>query len=151
MKDSTVRRLSSLHRVLYRTTAGVMGRRLAGNDMLLLTTKGRRTGRPHTVPLLYLRDGSRLVVIASYGGRDHHPDWYLNLVDDPMVRVQTRSRKLTARARTADPEEHSVWWPRIVQAYGPYAGYQARTERKIPVVFLNPAAEQRGTEVDRRE
>ena len=138
MKDDTVRRLSRLHRVLYRATGGVIGRRLADNDMLLLTTTGRRTGRSHTVPLLYLRDGPRLVVIASYGGRDHHPDWYLNLTADPMVWVRTESESSTARASTAGPEERSNWWPRIVESHSPYASYQARTDREIPVVFLDP-------------
>ena len=136
MRDSNVKRWSRVHAVLYRATGGVLGRRLAGNDMLLLTTLGRSTGNPHTVPLLFLRDNGRLVVIASYGGRDRHPDWYLNLVADPLVeaRIATRAEPLVARTATA--EERETWWPRIVEAYGDYALYQSRTERVIPVVFL---------------
>ncbi|HSG79543.1 MAG TPA: nitroreductase family deazaflavin-dependent oxidoreductase [Acidimicrobiia bacterium] len=137
MHDATVKRLSRLHTVLFRLTRGVIGRRLAHNDMLLLTTVGRRTGEPHTVPLLYLEDGERLVVVASYGGRPDHPEWYHNLVADPEVGVEIAGRGKEARtARTTTPEERAAWWPRIVEAYDGYAEYQSRTDRVIPVVIL---------------
>ena len=136
MRDSTVRRLSTLHRVLYRLTNGRVGRRLVNNDMLLLSTTGRNTGSTHTVPLLYLRDGDVLVVIASWGGRDHHPDWYLNLEADPSAVVQILGRHRQVTARTATSNERGVWWPRIERAYEAYGRYQARTDREIPVVFL---------------
>ncbi len=136
MRDATIRRLSRLHTLLYRLTRGRLGRRLASNDMLLLTTRGRSTGRLHTVPLLYLEDGGTLVVIASWGGRPLHPDWYRNLIADPHATVQVRSKSWSVRARAADPQERAVWWPRVVAAYGAYRTYQARTERIIPVVLL---------------
>lgn len=138
MRDSAVRRWSALHTVLYRITGGLLGRRLAGNDMLLLTTRGHATGSDHTVPLLYLRDDGRLVVIASYGGRDDHPTWYRNLVAEPRVLVQAGTKRTEMMARTAHPEERRIWWPRVVSAYDDYATYQSRTEREIPVVFLEP-------------
>jgi deazaflavin-dependent oxidoreductase (nitroreductase family) len=131
--------LSSLHRVLYRSTGGRLGRRLVHNDMCLLTTTGRRTGREHTVPLLYLRDGERLVVIASWGGRDHHPEWYLNLLERPSATVQVLGERWPVIAATAGPDERSVWWPRVLSAYDGYAEYESRTDREIPVVFLTPA------------
>ena len=137
-----VRRLSRIHRRLYLLTRGRVGRRLVSNDMLLLTTKGRKSGRKHTVPLLYLTDGDRQVVIASYGGRPAHPSWYLNLVRDPKVEVQISGRRFTAHAQPASPTEREQWWPRITSAYPGYASYQSRTPRKIPVVFLKT----RGTE-----
>lgn len=137
-----MRRISEFHRLIYRATGGVIGRRLVANDILLLTTTGRRTGRPHTVPLLYLSEGRRLVVIASFGGRDHHPSWYLNLVTNPMVGVQISATSFAARATTSGPADRMSWWPRIVAAYQGYAGYQARTKRQIPVVFLDPVEEQ---------
>jgi deazaflavin-dependent oxidoreductase (nitroreductase family) len=127
-----------VHRVLFWLTRGTVGRRLVGNDVLLLTTVGRRSGHRHTVPLLYLTDGDRLVVIASYGGRDRHPDWYLNLAADPAVVAQVRGSRLVMRARTATPEERASWWPRVVAAYDGYRGYQSRTSRQIPVVILEP-------------
>lgn len=138
MKDSDVRRLARLHAALYRLTGGRMGRRLVGNDMLLLTTRGRSTGRSHTVPLLYLEEGTTLVVVASWGGRSQHPQWYRNLLADPGATVQVRSKRWPVRARTADPKERSLWWPRVVAAYETYRSYQARTDRVIPIVFLEP-------------
>lgn len=139
MRDSSVKRWSARHVFLYRLTRGVIGRRLVGNDMLLLTTRGHRTGEDHTVPLLFLRDGDRYVVIASYGGRPDHPTWYDNLVAEPRVRVQVRSRRLAMVARTAGIDERKRWWPRIVAAYADYAVYQSRTVREIPVVVLEPS------------
>jgi deazaflavin-dependent oxidoreductase (nitroreductase family) len=120
-------------------TGGLLGRRLVDNDILLLTTRGRSTGREHTVPLLYLGDGDHLVVIASYGGRDRHPEWYSNLLDEPSVTVQIAGRRRAYRARAATEEERETWWPRVVSAYSDYAVYQGRTDRQIPVVMLDPA------------
>lgn len=125
-----------MHRALYRLTGGRLGGRLIDNDMLLLTTRGRNTGHGHIVPLLYLRDGGSLVVIASYGGRDRDPQWYRNLVADPSVTVQIGARRLPMIARTAGPTEREAWWPRVVSAYDEYAEYQKRTDREIPVVIL---------------
>ena len=107
--------------------------------MLLLTTTGRSTGADHTVPLLYLTDGEDLIVIASYGGRTEHPQWYRNLVAIPTVSAQILDRTVALDAFTMDPQERRTWWPRIVEAYSDYAVYQSRTTRKIPVVRLTPA------------
>lgn len=109
-----------------------------GNDMLLLTTRGRTSGDAHTVPLLYLSDGDTIAVIASFGGRDHHPDWYLNLMADPIVTARTGDREMSLVARTATPAERATWWPRAVEAYQDYAVYQTRTQRQIPIVLLRP-------------
>lgn len=138
MKDSSVKRWSRLHKHLYRGSGGVIGRRLVSNPMLLLTTRGHRTGREHTVPLLYLEEGSRLVVIASYGGRPNHPVWYDNLVARPDVTVQIGSGRRRMRARTATAAERAAWWPRVLAAYEGYRTYQLRTDREIPVVILEP-------------
>ena len=138
MRDGTVKILSRLHAAAYRATGGLIGRRLVANDMCLLTTTGRRTGRPHTVPLLYLEDGDRTVVIASYGGRVHHPEWYRNLVIEPEATLQVLQNRIPVAARTADAEERAEWWPRVVEAYQDYAVYQSRTDREIPIVFLEP-------------
>ncbi len=136
MRDLNVKLLSRLHAAVYRATGGRIGRRLVDNDMLLLTTTGRISGRPHTVPLLYLRDGEDLVVIASYGGRPQHPEWYRNLLSDPVATVQILGERRSVRAETMAEDERSAWWPRIVAAYGDYAVYQSRTDRTIPVVRL---------------
>ena len=140
VRDSTARRLSRLHALLYRLTGGVVGRRLVRNDMLLLTTRGFATGKPHTVPLLYLHDNDALVVIASWGGRPDNPDWYRNLTREPRATVHVRRKRWAVWARTATVRERALWWPRIVAAYPAYRTYQSRTDRVIPVVFLEPAS-----------
>jgi deazaflavin-dependent oxidoreductase (nitroreductase family) len=133
-----VRLLSKLHAGVYQATRGVVGRRLVNNDILLLTTRGRHSGQPHTVPLVYLEgEGDDHVLVASFGGRPHHPDWYENLCADPNVEIQVRGRRFAARARTATPAEQEKWWPRAVSAFAGYADYQAKTTRKIPIVFLH--------------
>jgi F420H(2)-dependent quinone reductase len=138
MRDSSVRRWSRIHAVAYRLTSGRLGARLVANDMLLLTTTGHVSGEEHTVPLLFLRDGPKLVVIASYGGRSDHPAWYYNLVANPAVMVQIGGKRYLRVARVADPEERATWWPQVVAAYEGYAEYQSRTNREIPIVFLEP-------------
>ena len=138
MRDSHVKWLSTLHKTLYKATAGFVGRRLVDNDMLLLTTTGSTTGAKHTVPLLYLTDSEDLIVIASYGGRTEHPQWYRNLVATPAVSAQILGRTTTRDAVTMTSEEREEWWPRIVDAYSDYKVYQSRTDREIPVVRLMP-------------
>ncbi|NEE01875.1 nitroreductase family deazaflavin-dependent oxidoreductase [Phytoactinopolyspora halotolerans] len=136
MRDSTARRLSRLHIFLYRLTGGLIGRRLVRNDMLLLTTRGRNSGKPHRVPLLYLSDGDTPAVAASWGGRPNHPQWYQNLQADPRAEVQILSERWPVRARTADPEERAEWWPKFLATYHGYRVYESNTDRVIPVVFL---------------
>ena len=138
MNEATVKYLSALHTTLYRVTGGIIGRRLVSNDMCLLTTFGRNTGRRHTVPLLYLEDGTGVIVIASYGGRKDHPEWYRNLVAHPEAQLQILRTRSPVLARTASTDERAECWPRIVEAYHDYAVYQSRTDREIPVVFLEP-------------
>ena len=107
--------------------------------MLLLTTRGRHTGELRTVPLLYLSDADqRLYVIASWGGRPYHPDWYFNLLDDNRVEVQLRAERLTALAQPLVEPGRSDWWSRAVDTYEGYREYQARTDRVIPIVRLTP-------------
>ena len=138
MRDVTARRLSRLHAFVYRLTRGRVGRRLVRNDMLLLTTRGAKTGREHTVPLLYLRAGETIAVIASWGGRPNNPQWFSNLMADPEAVVQVRSERWLVRARAATPEERAEWWPRVLAAYDGYRVYQSHTDRVIPIVFLTP-------------
>jgi len=139
VRDGTARRLSTLHTAAYRLSGGKIGRRLVNNDMLLVTTRGRHTGRDHTVPLLYLRDGDDVLVVASWGGRDYPPHWYLNMKAEPAVSVQIDGSKWVAIATELGEPERSEWWQRAVVAYDGYREYQSRTERLIPIVRLAPA------------
>lgn len=106
---------------------------------LLLTTTGRKSGQPLTLPLIFGETGSgSYMVVASKGGAPAHPAWYLNLLDDPRVHVQVKDRKFEARARTAGSEERAALWQKMAAIYPPYDKYQASTDREIPVVVLDP-------------
>ena len=106
---------------------------------LLLTTTGRKSGEKYIFPLFYGEDGGRYFVVASKGGAPRHPVWYLNLQANPEVEVQVGTRKLKAHARTAAGEERARLWQKALQFWPPYADYQNKTEREIPVVVLEPA------------
>ncbi len=138
MRNGTVKGLSALHRGLYRATRGRVGKWLpgVGAPMLLLTTTGRRTGREHTVPLLYLEEEGGWLVVASYGGRPYHPAWYLNLVARPECEVQVDGRRMPAVAATVGPERRAELWPKVVAAYPGYEDYQSKTNREIPLVLV---------------
>lgn len=103
---------------------------------LLLTTTGRKSGRELTLPLIFGRFAADYVVVASKGGAPAHPAWYLNLVDNPTVKVQVKADKFTAQAHTATAAERATLWPAMVEIYGPYADYQKKTDRQIPLVVL---------------
>ena len=105
---------------------------------LLLTTTGRKSGEKYIFPLFYGEDGGRYFVVASKGGAPRHPVWYLNLQANPEVEVQVGTRKLKARARTAAGEERARLWQKALQFWPPYADYQKKTDREIPVVVLDP-------------
>jgi deazaflavin-dependent oxidoreductase (nitroreductase family) len=105
---------------------------------LLLTTRGRKSGKTLTLPLIFGHFGPDYVVVASKGGAPSHPAWYLNLQADPNVSVQVRALKFSARARTAEGTERADLWRRMVEIYAPYERYQAKTPRQIPVVVLAP-------------
>ena len=130
---------------VYRWSDGRVGGRFGKAPVMLLTTRGHRSGTPRTTPLLYLPDDGDLAVVASNGGSLHHPAWYLNLSAEPRVEVQVLSERFSATARTARPEERERIWPRLLEMYGPYASYQARTRREIPVVLLTRRDEHGGS------
>ena len=107
--------------------------------MVELTTVGRRTGRPHTTMLLVpLTEGTDLVIVASKGGDSRDPDWLKNLLVTPTVQVRMRGRATKMLARVATPEEHAVWWPRVVTRYRHYESYQRRANREISLVICRP-------------
>lgn len=111
-----------------------------GAHTLLLTTKGRRSGKARRTPLIYGRDGDRYLVVASLGGADEHPQWYRNLLADPEVAVQVAADKFRARARPATEDEQRRLWPVMTGIWPDYDEYQKRTKRRIPIVVLEPSA-----------
>ena len=136
LRPRTIKALSRLHTGAYRLTRGRLGRRLAHHDILLLTTTGRVTGRPHTVPLLYLRVEDEIVVFASFDGHPRHPAWYLNLRANPRAVAQVSGERFAVTSREATPDERPHLWALAVAEHPGYAGYQERTNRLIPVVLL---------------
>jgi len=105
---------------------------------LLLTTTGRKSGKPQMLPLIYGKTEAGYAIVASKGGAPSHPAWYLNLIAHPEVKVQVEAKRFRARARTTTGAERSTLWDQMVAIYGPYTDYQKLTEREIPVVILEP-------------
>ncbi len=137
--ESVVGPLLTVHQWLYETTDGRIGATLGGRPMLLLRTAGRRTGRPRTAALRYVRNGKGYAVIASKGGAPQHPGWFHNLVAQPNVEIQVGRERIPVRARIVEGEERSRLWARADEVnQGQYAIYQSRTKRLIPVVVLEP-------------
>ena len=120
----------------YRETDGAEGHEWQGTTVLLLTTTGRQTGEKRTTPLIYQRHGDHYLVVASKGGSDAPPAWYVNLEADPQVEVQVLADRFAARARTAGPEEKPELWRTMTAAWPAYDDYQRKTSRDIPVVVL---------------
>jgi deazaflavin-dependent oxidoreductase (nitroreductase family) len=133
--------ITALHRFVYRASGGWIGGWLPGQRFLLLTTTGRRTGRERTMPLLYVPDGGRFVVVGSNGGDDRPPAWWLNLQAVPEACVQAGRERRRVRARQAHGAELADLWARLEQSYRYYADYRRRTSREIPVVVLEPKAD----------
>ncbi|MCC6763230.1 MAG: nitroreductase family deazaflavin-dependent oxidoreductase [Deltaproteobacteria bacterium] len=137
-----IRVMSRLNTWAYRLSGGrLFGKWIHGEPIALVTVTGRKTGRALTVPLVYLRDGDRLVLVASKGGMDQHPLWYLNMRAHPDVEVQIGQGVRRMRARTADGAERAHYWPKLVALNRDFDQYQARARpaREIPVVILSPA------------
>lgn len=124
------------HAARYLATNGEDGHDWEGYPTLLLTTTGRRSGKQHLTPLIYGQDGDRYLVVGSRGGAPHHPQWYLNLVEQPEVQVQVRGDRFRARARPASAAERPALWRLMAGVFPPYDEYQTRTTREIPVVIL---------------
>ena len=120
----------------YVETNGEDGHMWRGAPTLILTTLGRRSGKPRRLALIYGKDGDHYVVVASKGGAAKHPEWYLNLRDNPEVQVQVMGDRFRAKARTANPEEHKALWPHMAQIWPDYNKYQEKTDRQIPLVIL---------------
>ncbi len=138
--DLGLKAMNVIHRGLIKVSGGRIGWDLR-MPALELTTTGRKSGRPHSVMLTSpLQDGGAIVIVASRGGDDRHPAWFLNLEADPHVEVAyagAPKRPMVARVATA--EERARLWPEVTATYKGYAGYQAKTDREIPLVLLEPA------------
>ena len=131
--------MSRINTWAYKATKGkVGGKFLKGAPVALLTTTGRKTGEPRVSPLLYLREGNRVILVASQGGAATNPMWYLNLKANPKVTVQIKDEVLTLTARDATDSERAEYWPKLTAMYSSFDDYQSWTDRVIPVVICDP-------------
>lgn len=131
--------MSRLNTWAYKVSGGRLGGTfLQGAPVALLTTIGRKSGEPRVSPLLFLRDGDRVVLVASQGGRANNPMWYLNLKANPKVSVQIKKEVLELTARDATEAERAQYWPQLVSMYSSFDDYQSWTDRVIPVVICDP-------------
>ena len=132
--------ITSIHRFVYRATGGWIGHRAPGLRFLLLGCSGRRSGRQYVIPLLYVPDGERFVVVGSNAGDARDPAWWTNLKAHPEGWVQAGRARVAVRAREASREETERLWPRLLEAYRWYQGYRERAGRPIPLVLLERAS-----------
>ncbi|MCP2163997.1 nitroreductase family deazaflavin-dependent oxidoreductase [Goodfellowiella coeruleoviolacea] len=124
---------------LYERSGGTEGTTLNGLPVVILTTRGAKTGKIRKTPLMRVEHDGQYAVVASLGGAPKHPVWYYNLLADPRVELQDGPVKQDMVAREVTGEEKALWWERAVAAFPPYAEYQQKTERQIPVFVLTPA------------
>ncbi|MBW2274475.1 MAG: nitroreductase family deazaflavin-dependent oxidoreductase [Deltaproteobacteria bacterium] len=129
----------------YLETDGEDGHDFQGLPCLLLTTRGRKSGEPRRVAIIYGRDGADYVVVASMGGSDVHPGWYKNLLADPEAEIQVKADRMRVRGRTASAEERAALWDRMAAIYPSYDVYQAATKREIPVALLEVIDSSKGS------
>ena len=138
--DFFLKTMNATHRLVLKVTGNRIGASFGGMQSLELTTIGRKSGQPRSVMLTVpLQEGDTYVVVASRGGDDTHPAWFLNLSDNPAVEVKLVGKaKQSMQAHVATPEERARMWPLIADKYKNYAGYQKKTSREIPLVLLKP-------------
>jgi deazaflavin-dependent oxidoreductase (nitroreductase family) len=138
-KDIGARLVTGFHEAVFRLSNGRLGNRGFGMPVLILTTTGRKSGKKRTTMLTSpVQEGDAVVLVASYGGDDRHPQWVLNVRDNPDVEITMDGKTRRMRARIASPEEKAEIWPRVVDAYRGYGQYQQRTDRDIPLVICEP-------------
>lgn len=131
-----IKLFGKVHKVLYRISGSRFFANLGQMPTLLLTATGRKSGKPRTVPLLYVENDDGYAVVASFAGAPEHPAWYRNLEKTPQASVQIEDRVIPVTASTATAEEKKSFWPRFTAIYPDYDSYQEETERDIPVVLL---------------
>src|SRR5262249_39061660 len=129
----------SVYIFLYQLTSGAIGGRMAGLQVLLLTTTGRKTGLRRTTPLGYFKQDGNFVIISSHSGGDQNPGWFYNLKSNPQVTIQVGNKQLAANAEVVDTEQRKQMWADLVKMAPTYGRYERVTKREIPLVVLKPA------------
>jgi deazaflavin-dependent oxidoreductase (nitroreductase family) len=139
VNDFAIKIVTTIHKTVFRASNGKLLNRGSGMPVLMLTTTGRKSGQPRETMLTSpLQDGDKVMLVASKGGDDRNPAWFLNLSAHPKVSVLMNGRRTAMTAHVADPIEKAELWPRIIADHTNYADYQAKTDRDIPVIVLEP-------------
>jgi deazaflavin-dependent oxidoreductase (nitroreductase family) len=139
VKDLLARGVNVLHKGILKASGGRIGDKGFGMPVVILTTTGRKSGKERSTMLTSpVHDDSKVVLVASYGGDDRHPAWFLNLRDNPDVQLEMKGKKRPMRAHVASVDEKAELWPQVTSAYKGYAQYQTKTDRDIPLVILEP-------------
>jgi deazaflavin-dependent oxidoreductase (nitroreductase family) len=133
-----VRLATALNVAVYRLTGGRLMNTMQGSPICLVTMTGAKSGKIKTIALMYTPHGDNVLLVASLGGSSKNPVWYHNFKKNPDIEIQVGSRKRKMRAREAGAEEHAKLWPVCVESYPPFAEYQTRTTRKIPIFVCEP-------------
>ena len=137
---TAIKWMSKAQTWIFKKSDGKLGNKfLKGSEVGILTTTGRKSGEPRDSPLLFLQEGSRIVLVASQGGRATNPMWYLNLVANPRVTFRTKAGVHELTARDATDAERDEYWPKLDAMYADFVNYRSYTDRKIPIVICDPA------------
>jgi deazaflavin-dependent oxidoreductase (nitroreductase family) len=137
---TAIKWMSKAQTWIFKKTNGKFGNKfLKGTEVGILTTIGRKSGEPRESPLLFLQEGERIVLVASQGGRATNPMWYLNVVANPSVTLQTRDGLHALTAREATDPERDEYWPKLDAMYPDFVNYRSYTDRKIPILICEPA------------
>ena len=138
--DTLMKAVNVIHRAVYNASGGRIAGKGYGMPVLALTTTGRKSGQPRTVMLTSpLQEGDKIVIVASKGGDDRNPEWFLNLKANPKVEVKLGGKTTSMTAHVPEGDERSDLWQRLTSKHKNYAQYQTKTDREIPVVVLEPA------------
>jgi deazaflavin-dependent oxidoreductase (nitroreductase family) len=139
MRKYLFRLFTAIHLFIYRLSGGRVSGEVRGLHVLLLTTTGRKSGKPRTMPLGYFKHDGGYVITASNSGSDHHPGWYYNLKSSSLARIQIKNNRIPVRAEEVTGDERERLWSELIRISPGYADYQKHTSRKIPMVILHPS------------
>jgi len=138
MKDILIKWLMIFNALLIRASGGRLGSRMAGQDVLILHTTGRKSGLPRAIPIAYFRDGKNFFIVASNWAKDKHADWYFNLKSNPQASLEVDGKNLPVVAREAVGDEFARLWKAATERHPQYLEYQKKTPRRIPIMVFEP-------------
>ena len=140
---------TGMHALVYRLTGGAISGKVAGMSVLLITTVGRKSGKPHTTPLSFFPDGDRRIIVASNGGAPRHPAWWLNLQKNSTAMIQVGRQRVAVQAAEVSAADEPRLWDTIIRTYAGYDAYRGKTTRRIPLIALTEVERGRSSDFSR--